>query len=97
MKGPCWDSAALAEKTSDCYSFDRYSNWVAVLKMLRRRGFTEREAEAIVRSKWTRWAGDCSTNRYGRFTSSDLARFLDSMGERLPREVEKLVVGTFGG
>jgi hypothetical protein len=87
-------AAALSEQTATSYSWDRYSNWTAVCAMLLRRGFTEREAEAILRSKWTRWAGDGSTNAYGHCTSKDLARFLDGM-RNLDAEVRKLVTETF--
>ena len=59
----------------------------------------EREAEAILRSKWTRWAGDMATDhgkRYGHFSSRDLARFLDTYSH-VPgdSDVTALVDGTF--
>jgi len=45
----------LAEKTSDAYSFDRYNSWEACVKKLRNNGLNDREIEAVLRSKWTRW------------------------------------------
>jgi len=86
---------ALAERTVDAYSHDNYQNWAAVCLMLLQRGFTEREAEAILRSKWTRWAGDASDKPYGRHTSKDLARFLDQQ-KNLKEEVRQLTLETFG-
>lgn len=73
------DVDRLAQSTEDAYSFDRYANWHACAAMLARRGYTYAEAECILRSKWTRWAGDASTAPYGRVTSADLARFIDGM------------------
>lgn len=89
-------SKALAEKTSDAYSYDRYASWGACAAILLRRGFSEKEAEAILRSKWTRWAADSSEKPYGRATSNDLASFLDR-GGFVPghARVTELVAGTF--
>lgn len=50
--------AAKAVAACGGYSEDRYRSWVAVAKMLLRRGYTPIQAEAIMRSKWTRWASD---------------------------------------
>lgn len=87
----------IAERTSDAYSFDRYASWPACALMLARRGFTAREIEAILRSKWTRWAGD-EANKNDRVTSKDLARFLDTSfpsKKRFEQELADLVRGTF--
>jgi hypothetical protein len=92
---------ALAEKTADAFSYDRYGErgWRACVKLLIRRGYNDREVEAILRSKWMRWAGDgAQTTRYGHHNSVDLARFLDvSMGrhECTQKDVDELVAGTF--
>jgi hypothetical protein len=53
------------------------------------------ETEAIVRSKWTRWAcdHDTSRNRYGRHTSSAMVRFMKDTPQS---EVTALVNETFG-
>jgi hypothetical protein len=83
----------LAEKTSGSYSFDRYRNWNAVVQMLINKGYTNDEIEAILMSKWTRWACDRDTRkgvRYGYHTSKALERFM----EDIPRyEVEMLMHG----
>lgn len=90
-------AAALAEKTADAYSSDRYASWPAVCEGLLRAGYTEPQVEAIVRSKWTRWAGDASDKRYGRSTFKDLKRWMErSMGSKLQAEVESLTRQTFG-
>lgn len=68
----------LIDLTSDAYSFNRYASWRACVTLLARRGHTYAEAETILRSKWMRWAADQSSQRYGRATSRDLARFLDT-------------------
>ena len=62
------------------YSTDRFGkNWKPCIKMLRKRGCNDEQIETIIRSKWTRWAGDMSSNPYGKVNSADLARFMDSM------------------
>jgi len=42
----------------DAYSFDRYKNWVGVIKFLLKYGFDERQTEELVESKFMRWAAD---------------------------------------
>jgi hypothetical protein len=85
----------LAEKTSDAYSSDRFASWESVIQALLNLGYSEIETEAIVRSKWTRWACDHDTgrNRYGRHTSSAMMRFMKDTPQS---EVTKLVYETFG-
>lgn len=77
-------AAALAERTSDAYSFDRYANWTACAAELLRMGYTEAQAEDILRSKIMRWAGDNSKNRYGRYTSRDMRRFIERNRDTIP-------------
>lgn len=88
---------ALADKTSDAYSADRYSNnWIGCIEMLSDRGYNEREIEAILRSKWMRWAADVSGNEYGFCDRTDLALFLDDKRNGFDqREVDQLVKETF--
>ena len=85
-------AVALAAKTADAYSMPRYGNWNAVCAMLLTRGYTSEGAEAILRSKWTRWAADESNAGYGHATSADLARFLDALPDET-RAVRELVRG----
>lgn len=35
-------------------------------------------SQEVLRSKFTRWAGDGSDKAYGRYNSRDLAKFLDA-------------------
>lgn len=89
---------AIVERTQDAYSYDRYAPgaWEACCFMLLGRGYTDRNVEAIMRSKWTRWAGDASSNPYGRINSADLKRFMDDPRNKITREeVEKLTQETF--
>jgi len=89
------DIKEFAEELSDAYSTDNYNNnWIPSIKMLRKRGYDDLQVEAIIRSKWTRWAADHSDKQYGRANSADLARFLDAQ-KNLAAEVADLVNGTF--
>lgn len=72
---------ALAAKTADAYSAARYASWPACAAYLLRAGFSEREAEAILRSKHTRWAADESRARYGRVSARDLQRYLERQAD----------------
>jgi len=69
----------FADRLSDAYSTDAYrGGWGSCIKALRKRGLNDLQIEAIIRSKWTRWAGDSSeSNRYGSYTSSDLIKYMD--------------------
>jgi hypothetical protein len=53
-------AVALAERTADAYSRDRFLSWTSVAKFLLDYGYSEREAEAIMRSKYMRWAADAA-------------------------------------
>lgn len=95
---------AVADACADAFSWDNYGErgWRSAALVLLTRGYSEREAEAILRSKWTRWAADAASERkgwrYGRTTGADLARFLDAQPvDRLAIEVAELVAGTFPG
>ncbi len=86
--------AEFADELSDAYSTDRYKNgWGSCIKMMRKRGLNDQQIEAIIRSKWTRWAGDASDNAYGQINSADLARFLDS---ETMASIESLTRESFG-
>lgn len=89
----------VAERSADSYSFDRYMSWVGVARAVLMLGFTERETEAILRSKWTRWAADASEKSYGFATGPDLVRWMNKQypkPERLQAEVRTLTLETFG-
>lgn len=92
----------VAEKTLDAYSADRYESWASVAALLLSRGMTEREAEAIMRSKWVRWAAERAKNP-DRARSTDVARLIDLRGPRtmftndadFRRQLDELVAETF--
>jgi len=78
---PVFESAkARAERIANeagGYSSDRFSSWGAVAALLVRRGYSDREAVAIMVSKWTRWAADGDEAEYGRVPAKALGRYLD--------------------
>lgn len=89
-------AATLAAKTDDAYSAQSYKSWTAVALLLLARRYSEQEAEAIMRSKWTRWAGDARSSNEN-LPAKALGDFLDSHEpERLKRDVAQLVAETFG-
>lgn len=71
----------FAFELDNAYSSKRYlGGWSPTIKMLRRRGYDDSQIEAIIRSKWTRWAADSSGKSYCRNNSMDLARWMDNSG-----------------
>lgn len=85
----------LADATGDAYSSTRYSSWLQCAVVLLRRGYSYEQAEAILRSKWMRWAADQSPMSYGKATSTDLIRFLDDDRNKCTIDnVNRLVSGT---
>lgn len=83
----------LSEKTSDAYSFDRYNSWEACIKKLRKAGYDDREIEAILRSKWTRWAADAGNKPYGKASSVDLLNYINQ--HETKESVIQLTLETF--
>lgn len=51
---------AVAERTKDAHSFERYGaeEWYNAALALFTLGLSERGVEAVLRSKWMRWAAD---------------------------------------
>lgn len=68
----------IADRSSDAYSYDRYASWYGCALALLKRGYNDKEVEAILRSKWMRWAGDNSDKSYGSYTSRDILNFIDN-------------------
>ena len=62
-------------------------------RMLAKMDFNAKEIEAIMRSKWTRWASDMSGHGYGKVNSADLRQFLEQE-KNLRADVKRLVTGT---
>lgn len=86
-------AAALAERTSDAYSFDAYASWTGVARALLSLGYSEREAEAIMRSKHTRWAAD-SVSKSSNVPTSALRDYLVKYPIS-PKALASLVAETF--
>jgi len=98
------DPLAFSQELATAFSTDKYGNgqeeaWVGCIKALRRKGYSDRQIEAIVRSKWTRWAAE-RAGKQRRATSGDLLRFMEvftdngANPERLKREVDELTAET---
>mgnify|MGYP000965410977 CR=1 FL=1 len=87
----------LANETRDAYSANRFTSWERCAMELAKRGFNVFEAEAILRSKHTRWCRDEYHEGNGPATSGCLSKYLDAhqIGPRC-KEVNDLVMGTFG-
>lgn len=84
---------ALATRTQDAYSADRYRSWAACALALSQ--YDERTAEAILRSKHMRWAADEDGAEYGRVTSSALVRYMAKYPKEFtPAKLAALVAGT---
>jgi len=69
----------LNTKLNNAYSYKRYRDgWIPCINMLRKQGYNDIEVEAILRSKYTRWAADAGGKRYGYATARDLKNYMDS-------------------
>jgi hypothetical protein len=93
---PKFDVEEMASRTGDAYSADGYTSWLACVRLLARLGYDEWQTEAILRSKWTRWARDSWDGR-GTPTSNALRNFL-VRNHYNPKhsDVAELVKETFG-
>lgn len=88
---------SLAKETMGAFSSDRYNSWKSVVTLLADRHFNSWEAEAILRSKHTRWAADQFHKGSSRKPSAScLERYLDAkqISPGCP-EVNQLVMDTF--
>lgn len=58
-------AAEVAAATTDAYSFERYGAkaWEATALALFALGLSARGVEAVLRSKWMRWAADAAGNK----------------------------------
>lgn len=91
-----FDPVKMAKDTANAYSAGAYTSWTSVCRLLAVRGFNEWEAEAILRSKWTRWARDLWESP-SKPTATALANYLDKHKIK-PRgkAVSGLVMEAFG-
>lgn len=89
---------AVAERTTDAYSFQMYGikSWRACCRMLANRGYSDREIEAIMRSKWPQFAAEAARYPHRRPMALDLSRWMNERRPRIgPAEVVELVRTTF--
>lgn len=87
-------AADLARRTSDAYAFGLYNSWEACVRALRREGLGDGEIEAVLRSKWARWAADRKAPGRKKASSMDLVRYLRENGSE--SSIRALVDETFG-
>ena len=90
------DVDAFAEELADAYSTDSYGDWKSCIRALRKFGCNDNQIEAVIRSKFTRWAKDRSKDPNKKTTSSDLMRYITGFKEPM-REIEELTLEHFGG
>mgnify|MGYP003632922361 FL=1 len=88
----------IAQRTEGAYSFDRFRNWGAIAQCLLDLGLTERQAEAVLLSKWTRWACDMDESgaKYGYHTSTAMRRFMVSGNGINWEAVKDITIRTLG-
>lgn len=81
----------IAEATADAYSHDAFGDreWLRSTHMLIDMGYTDEEVEAILRSKWTRWARDEEGTYKG--SCRMLRRFILQHADRPGYEVRDLL------
>lgn len=92
-------SLEVADRCSDAYSYDRYNSWAAVAKGLLKMGLTDAQAEAVMRSKWARWASteaEDAGRPYGHASARFLVEFTRRELARNPNSVRELTLETFG-
>lgn len=81
----------LAAKCADAYSAGRYRSWQGVASALLKAGHSELEAEAIMRSKWARWAADMSGRNKGVPTKALIDYINPKNGHIQKDSLQKLV------
>ncbi len=89
----------LSAKTSNAYSFFRYggTGWNGAIRLLKGMGLNDREVEAFMRSKHTRWAGDGDCKRtYGNYNGRTIASYIKRDPSAISKKtLDNLVEGTF--
>jgi hypothetical protein len=86
----------VAAACEDAYSFDRYRSWPAVSEAFLKAGLDPLQAEAMMRSKHTRWAADASNRAYGRATSTDITKYITKYITNLDVVARHICKETFG-
>jgi len=88
-------AATIAARCEDAYSADRYASWTGCADALLKLGLDDLAVEAVLRSKWTRWAADLSSAQYGKVPVNALIRFVTNEAH-WPQQVADLRLETFG-
>lgn len=89
-------ASRVANACRDAYSANRYQSWEYVALRLLNMGLSEDEAEAVMRSKWTRWAADEHGADYGRVPAKALIDWMKNDPVECSSEnIRGLVEGTY--
>jgi hypothetical protein len=85
-----WSPRELATRVDDAYMTDRYGEgaWLRVCRFLKDEGFSEAEAEAVLRSKHMRWAHDAKLTN-GEPNSADFKRYYEKNEARIRMDAEE--------
>lgn len=90
--------AALEAKTVDAYSHYAYGKgeWRRAIRLLIDKGHDDRTIEAILRSKWMRWAADARPANE-KIRGEGIIAWMNDPRNRIDRsQIEGLVMETFG-
>lgn len=96
--------AEISDRTQDAYSFSNYGeySWKLVIRWLLKKGYDEQAIEAILRSKYMRWAYDMSAaslfgfQRFYEKCATDYDKRGDMRNEYFtPRAIDQLIDHTF--
>lgn len=94
----------IAEETADAYMADAYgeSAWAACADFLLRKGYTSLQVQAVLRSKWMRWADDSEGAGNGNYTNSAaFKRYYNALVRRVGvdaviKDIQELTRESFG-
>lgn len=84
---------AVAARCESAYSADRYRSWESVAYALLSHGLDERQTEAVMRSKWTRWAADMWKG--GMDANVPAKAVIDYLKSETPESIAALTAETF--
>lgn len=75
----------ICTQTFDAYSYSRYGKaaWLKAIELLFVVGYTEEQVEAILRSKYMRWAADAFSVQEGEqevCTGGEIIQYRDKWG-----------------
>lgn len=83
--------------TEEAYSIDRYTSWEEVAALLLKKGFTVKQAAAIMLSQWARWAADAFAEDGAKADPEALIKFMSTSSKHYgPAGVRKLTKAIFG-